>query len=269
MKDASKAHLVATRNYGLFHYSEENRPLCPQKHKELRASMEKYGFDPAHPIKCRRGTNGQLLISDGQHRWHFAKELGLPVYYIVSEGGPTTAEDNNCMKKWTMRDYVGCFSEQGLADYATLMEFSESYVIPLNDSVTLLSGLASYRNSIGRFKTGGFKITNLAQAETAAKVMADIRSLNASVCKTLLIQAVSAAVAVPSFDAARMMKGIRRRPERLIKYGSREGFLTMLDEAYNCGFHLKVALKFEAEKIIRSRNPALSANQENQENAHA
>ena len=78
-----KPCLKVTKNYDLFELHPFNRDL----HKDalLKTSMKENGFMPSSPIHCVRNGNGKLKIIRGHHRFANAKELGLPVWYVIDE----------------------------------------------------------------------------------------------------------------------------------------------------------------------------------------
>src|SRR5262245_39047629 len=99
--------IFVTKNYSLFAGgTEQNRQLELAKHKKLRESMKKNGFVPSFPIVVRRHADGVLEIYDGQHRFAFAVELELPVYYVEDKGTWDVAEINSTAKTWTLADYA-------------------------------------------------------------------------------------------------------------------------------------------------------------------
>ena len=86
MKDIPKHEapkLKVTRDYDFFEMHNLNRPL----HDDplLLASMKKYGFMPSQPLQCVRNGGTKLKVIRGHHRLNYAKQLGLPVWYIVDD----------------------------------------------------------------------------------------------------------------------------------------------------------------------------------------
>ena len=121
--------ITATKNYRLFHRSDENRALNLKKHKKLYESMRLYGFLPSFPIVCYRDAKGNLVVKDGQHRLAIAEELGLPVYYVEESIDFDVAVVNCTPKGWTLVDYAQKFAANGVSSYQEHLDFADRFGI--------------------------------------------------------------------------------------------------------------------------------------------
>jgi len=245
-----------TKNYALFSISEDNRAINIKRRKTLRESMTKHGFLPAYPIVCSRTEKG-LVIKDGQHRYTIARELGLPIHYVVSADVCDIADINAAQKPWGITDYANRFAKSNNADYIELLEFSEETGIPISLSATILFGHAKYGNFNEIFKQGGFKIREREYANKCARIVMSVRDQSKSAANPMLIYSVAAACRVEGFKEEKMIAAIKRRSDLLKPYANREACLDMLEKIYN--HHSSVnalPLKFEAEKALRERNVA-------------
>jgi hypothetical protein len=76
-----------TYDYSLFERDVRNRQTDLKAHPKLGASMKKYGFLDCCPIVVWRRVDVEngFIILDGQHRFEFAVELKLPVWYLEVE----------------------------------------------------------------------------------------------------------------------------------------------------------------------------------------
>jgi hypothetical protein len=253
-----RSSLTSTKNYDLFFRSRENRPVHIDKHKNLRKSMDKYGWIPAYPMHVVRDAAGRLVIVDGQHRFEIAKELGLAVWYVVGDESVDVAVINNGQKPWKIPDYVGSFQQRGIADYVKLQAFVEKHKIPLSTAIALLSGTVSYGNVKDAFTQGRFKIIDEAYATRACFIVNAIRKYNRRSVSSNLIDAIAACCRVDYFDVDRLVNGIERCPEKIVSYSTRAAMLAMLEEIYNFGRAMKnhKPLKIDAEKAMANRNAA-------------
>ncbi len=69
--------------------------------------------------------------------------------------------------------------------------------------------------------------------------------------------ALIAIARVPGVDYKRLIRNAEKNPERFVKFGSRDGALTMLEFVYNYAAHgAKFPLKIAAENAMKERNPA-------------
>lgn len=256
---ATAPRLIRTREYKRFHFTRDNRPidvvnLRPQ-HKRLRESMREYGFLPAFPLMVQV-LNGKLYVKDGQHRLTFAEELGLDVYYVITEQDISIAKINQAQAGWTPRDYAMSFAAQGKHDYQQAIGFCDRYRIPVGVGFSMLRGTISKTNIKAEFENGNYKVTNLVFAERVAKVFKALYEIKAQVRQQNMLHALWACCNVATFDEARLVQTAQKRPDLLQNLGTVENFLQLLEEIYNFARRTKEPLKFEAEQAMRERNPA-------------
>lgn len=249
-----KPRLRATKDYSLFVHSAENRPINIEKRKLLRRLMQEHGFLPEHPIIVRKTARGKLEIKDGQHRFAIAQELGLTVWFVISDSEVSTADLNDSIVRWTSWDFATCYANQGKADYAELIEFSKQYSIPLQLSAALLADTISGTNVWKAFKSGTYEIKSRQRALLIATLFAHLIKIN-SKCKNIrLVEAIYALSLVPGFNATRMMDGASRCRNDLQPFATREGYLNCLEAIYNYGRRgADIPLKIPAENAMRER----------------
>jgi hypothetical protein len=249
--------LAKTSNYAMFSIDDENRPLQLNgaKRSELRRSMQKYGFLKAYPILCVQ-RSGKLWVKDGQHRLAIAQELGLAVWYVIEDQDIDIAALNNTQCTWKASDYLGRYAAQGNTDYIELQEFRDRHRLTISLCIGLLGDQAEERNLHEKFKSGKFKVKSRKTADRIATLYTRIGEHNRRVKSRFLMGALFAMCQIDGLDDERLLHGVERCPELLVSYGSREGYLDMLERLYNYGRRTKYPLKIEAENAIRRRNPA-------------
>jgi len=265
---ATKPTLQKTKKYGMFTNTEDNRTvrLNTASRKRLRKSMQQHGYLPAYPIKCCR-VNGTLVVQDGQHRLAVAQELGLPVYYVVDDTQIDIPTIQGTQEKWKPRDYAESYAKRGNRHYQDLLEFADVYEIPLGVARQILggnncckiSGSGSSSNSILKFNMGRFEITSRDNAERVVDLYYGLGKLNPK-CKTrFLIGALFAFTQIEGVDDKRLLAHARRKPELICKYGSRDGYLDMLETIYNFGSRVHTPIRIPAENCIRANSRAVAA----------
>lgn len=252
----TKPTLRATKDYGLFTHSRDNRPTDLSNRKGLLESMQKYGFLPAYPIHCVRARDGKMEIRDGQHRFAMAQKLGLPVWYVVLADDVSVPEINNTQKAWTPLNYAQCFAAQGNQHYADLIEFAKKYAVPVTLAAAILAGTACPHNIRAAFASGEFVIKTPARAHSIAHVFSALVKLNRSVRNARLLEAIYAVSHIKEVEMQRIVEGATRCPEKLVAYGTKDGYLEMLEELYNFGRRVRVPIKIPAENAMKERNPA-------------
>lgn len=124
MKDKEIGNIYETKNYDKFVIYNWNRDISRSTLNKLHKSVIENGWR-VEPII----VNEEYGIIDGQHRFTYAKENGLPVYYIVIKG--LTKEDCQIMNavrtNWVATDYIKFYAIQGNSNYSNLMILDTTY----------------------------------------------------------------------------------------------------------------------------------------------
>lgn len=245
--------IQATKNYALFHKSPGNRLLDVPKHKKLIDSMKLYGFLKCFPIVVSRDKDGKLVVKDGQHRLAVAEMLGLTVYWVEEEIDFDIAVINNTPKVWQLRDYALKFAANGAKQYEEGLDFAERHRLPIGTAFSLLAGTTSFSNCENQFIDGTFKIKDRVWADSVAGIYSAMVSLSSELRKVTFVEACMSVCRVEGFDPKRLIAGAERCREKLVNYGTRDAFLTMLEEVYNFGRKQLVGLKLAATIAMRER----------------
>lgn len=250
----SSKTITTTRNYRMFHVSEDNRPLDLSKRKALRDSMKTYGFLKSFPLSCVRNGNKQVVVKDGQNRLAIAEELGLPVHYFIEDVDYDIATVNNAQMKWGLKDYAMKWANQGKEHYATLLSFIELHSIPISLGVSLCCGqVRAGGETLAKFKKGAFEVTDYDFADRVASVYTQITSMSKDVRNRHFIAALTTACRIEGFEPKRLLDGARKRPEKLKSYSTRECYLDMIEEFYNFNRQKLIPIKMPALQILRER----------------
>lgn len=249
----SENRINATKNYRLFTRTDDNRPLDPQKHKKLMHSMKQYGFLRSFPIVCRKEGN-RLVVRDGQHRLAIAETLGLQVYFVIEAVNFDVAVINSTARIWTLKDYAQSYAQRGIAEYQEILDFADSYSIPLGTAAPLLAGTTTFANVSDSYFRGEFKIRDRKWAESVAQIFKPMVAMCASLNRKVFIEACMAVCRVPGFDRERLLQGAERCREKLVAYSTRDACLDMIEDIYNFGRKKLFPIKIEATQVMRERN---------------
>lgn len=171
-----------TYDYKMFKFLEDNRKLDERHIKKLEFSLQKFNDLHLHPII----VNNEMKIIDGQHRFEAAKNLLLPIYYMIDEEyEPYKMIDfNTTQKNWGNEDYLNYWTHHGNENYIKLNELRNDLGFPL---ISLLKWIYAYGNSIDgpvykTFKRGNlkFKLSNelLEQLLSTKKIIDFLKSKN-------------------------------------------------------------------------------------------
>ena len=104
-------HLKSTRSYSIFNSIIGNRNLDSKNLKRIKESINEIGLQM--PILVNENNS----IIDGQHRLQAAKELEIPITYIVSKDSCEQNIDQlQISKQWTSYDFCSRNALKGNKD---------------------------------------------------------------------------------------------------------------------------------------------------------
>ena len=117
--------IKSTKNYDQFKRFDSNREVNKGHFKKLVDSVKAKNLLHLFPIV----VNVDFEIIDGQHRLSVARELGVPIYFLIDD--EVTKVDialvNNNRKQWSVRDYINFHDKEGLKPYKSLNYLLANY----------------------------------------------------------------------------------------------------------------------------------------------
>jgi hypothetical protein len=146
-----------TKNHADFRIMTGNRSVDRNHVQRLKREME---YDPLLLRYSPILVNEHMFVIDGQHRLQAAKELGLPVHYVVGEGMTVDVARhlNATQRQWTLLDFAHSYADSGKEDYQKFLEANHTFSNISPSVVRLyLSGLATHSDT-DDFRRGAFKI---------------------------------------------------------------------------------------------------------------
>lgn len=164
-------NIKSTTNYSQFHHLTEQRKIDPTRVRSLKRAVTLKNLLSCNPIIVKSFYDNKLYVMEGQHRLEVAKELNLPIYYIIDN----TIEINDIILlntnrvNWKLKDYLKFHEGKGNESYKFVInlhnytkDFSSSFSTLFNilemiceQNVSLLDGL----------KNGDLKIKNKTEVE--------------------------------------------------------------------------------------------------------
>lgn len=248
-----------SKDYSRFRFVIENRnvDLKKSKAKKLRKSLKENGWIPSFPMTCVKNGSNTFKILDGQHRFSIARELGMPVKYVVIDQEIDIAKINDTQDTWSLEDYLDKWIKVGKDSYNEVVEFMETHPnIGLSWSVCLLLGMQRKGGLLDGFKNGEFNPTKNTKGygyrvgnayEKLVAINDDLKHVNS-------LKALSMCMHVDEFDSKRLIKNFKTH-EYLIQPCSKvSDWLQLFEEVYN--YHRKtgkIPLKFLANEAMRER----------------
>lgn len=217
-----------TKNYGMFKALLGNRNPNARHIIHLIDSIKKNNLLNIKPIV----VNGKMEVIDGQHRLAAAKELGVPIYYIIkSKLGVCDAQTVNTEnKRWVMIDFLQSKCTLGLKVYLEVDEFAREYNLSPMLAVSLLSG--DDGEAIRKFKDGTFRIKHKDWAIKIASFITDTSKTFPHYKSRSFIFALSHIFRC-DFNEDRLRKCLL---DGIDKCATKKQYILTIQEAYN--YHL-------------------------------
>lgn len=245
--------LRKTKNYNLFEPHPFNRNIT--RTKILEQSMECYGYDPGFPMRCVENGNGKLRITHGHHRFHVARQLKLPVWYIIAPADISLFESEASSHSWDVRDFTVARARAGDDDANSVLQYHKQTGIPLQACISLVGGEgASSGNKSRDMKLGKFKARNESHSIEVATIVNHCKSLGITFAtNAYFVNAISKCLFVPEFDMACFMNKVSAHTSLMEPRRDVYGYLELIELIYNRLSHKKVPMAFLAKETASQR----------------
>lgn len=235
-----------TTDYDQFKILNYNRPI--NHITKLSKSVGQNNKLYVHPII----VNKDLEIIDGQHRWAYAKESQVPLYYVIDENfDPTDLIAHNVTAtNWNAKDYAKFYADCNCAsfpaekrrNYAICLQICEEFKISF-DIITRLFHCGRSNNSASSdFKQG--KLTFRIGREEMMSYMFQLDEITQYLLKHKLLKKINLdayysfynLIKLEGYDRDRLFKKMDDNLDvllNLLKFRRSEEIFTRLLEMYN------------------------------------
>lgn len=250
--------VYSTTDYNLFKSLKGNRVVNKLHIRRLRESFKSnYLLSPII-------VNEHYEIIDGQHRFEAAKELGLPVNYIVC-GGYSLREVqvlNTNMKNWKSEDYLNAYCDLGYPEYLKFRNFMQQFPdfgFAASEAILTnrLSGhvstnsveLKSDTNKKGSymvkyFEEGDLIIPNYSLSIEHANKILDIKKYYDGYNRSPFVRAMLGIFRIEQYSHIKMLARLEANPTALQHCANVSQYKMLLEEIYNFRSREKVSLRF-------------------------
>ena len=244
--------LKRTTDYSIFEMHKENRDI--RSIVLLTESMSTFGFCPGCAIHVQPGKNGKLRVMRGHHRLDVAKDLGLPVWYIIDDTPIDIYRlEGSSNQAWSGGDFAIARRRGGDKYCRELLRFKEKNNLTLGASARLLGNGSGWTKGI---KQGTFRVADTGHADKVAEV--------ANFCfeqgllfarSTAFVLALSSAMQIPEFDPDHFVAKVGLYPATMNRRGMLSDYLGEIEAVYN--YHTRtnkqipVALRADQESKRR------------------
>lgn len=129
---------MKTKNYGIFRFKENNRPISDRHVKKLMKSIENNGYIEAMPII----VNSDMVIIDGQHRYQACKNMNIDIVYEICSGNENQLllDLNVSQLKWQQANYIAHHAKNGIIFYQLVTEIEAMYHLSTSNTIVVCGG---------------------------------------------------------------------------------------------------------------------------------
>lgn len=234
------AIVIQTNNYDTFKPIDGNRDINILHLKRLIKSFkQEYLFSPII-------VNEHYQIIDGQHRFNAAKELGLPIYYIMKIGyGLKEVQILNAnSKNWSATDFLKGYCDLGYKPYLQYKEFMDKYQLSHNVCMALLSGTTHTGLIVKKFYNGSFEVFNFELAEKDAEKIMKVKKFYSGYDRHSFVIALIGLFKNPEFIFDEFLHKLKLQPNALVNCSSVPQYKSLIESIYNYRRSNKVNLRF-------------------------
>lgn len=247
-----------TKRYDLFTLGEIQRKMHDRHVQALKKSMKKYGFLESKPITVYE--DGVLFhIIDGHHRFAAAKELGIPVVYLVVRKSEKDSlmDQGKLMIKWSFSDFCKAWADAGKGNYIDLMAYSSC--IPIRIAANLLASNGALTGSItDKIEKGTFVIKTTKIIDRLLSLISAVGETNKVVSSRSFISCFAKCMQVEEFSADQLQRRIISNPLSLIKTANESQMMDQLEEIYNFKSVKKIPLAHLVRESIAAKNQKIA-----------
>lgn len=242
-------HVIETNDYSLFKTLEGNRIVNKLHVKRLKQSFQNaYLLSPIL-------VNEKYQIIDGQHRFEAAKELKLPVNYVVCKkyGLKEVQILNTNMKNWKKEDYLNAYCDLNYPNYLKFREFMSKYPeFGISTSETFLTQYLGNRNEVIEgiethmryFEEGNLPIPDYNASCDAADKILMIKPFYTGFNRRMFVIAMVGIFRLEHYSHAKMLDRLAANPSVLQDCSNVSQYKLMIEEIYNFRSREKVSLRF-------------------------
>lgn len=247
--------IESTKNYDLFASNPLQRTFTERRVGAIKATMSRDGFWPSHPISVYKEKNGKLTVNFGHHRLAAAKELQLPVLYVVTDKASPKmlAEEGNFTAKWKTIDQAKVFAKQGNKHYVELLQLADRG-IPIAMAASMLSGeSANSGNYRPLICMGTFKIKTREFVDKWLELSDEFGGKVKAIYHRNFISCYSKCLFTPEFDNQVFVQRLRKNPLMLDVTSNEDQMMSQIEEIYNFRTQSKIPLAFIVTENSRKR----------------
>jgi hypothetical protein len=229
--------MESTTDYDMFYFLKENRNISDLKSRRLAALIKENNFLKENPIivKKHETFENKFAVLDGQHRLTAARDIGVPVYYIVSDHMEMLDVPmlNNARCSWTAKDYLNYYVGIENNDYKILQFLVDKYGFSIRSTLQVSGKLSSCSHAYALFKEGGFVVSDVSQAKEILETITDFKPFFSSFKNRHFVTAVLICIRSGKYNRKKMQQKMEYLSRKLVKCPDTLTYVEMLEEIFN------------------------------------
>lgn len=213
-------------NYSEFSLIGTNRDINPKQVAHIKKTLGIKNLLHGNPVM----VNTKMQVIDGQHRFTAAKELGLPVWFLVVEAN----EDdivmlNTNQRNWQTVDYIAYYAKQGDEHYIKL----QSILNETNHNVSEVLELLDAKNLRQQISKGGYKVVDDNEIDRRLYVLHQVKLVFGRTLYQVQVAALKKALSTPEFDEHHFIKNLKKRRKHFYAAAGVRDQLINIEDIYN------------------------------------
>lgn len=248
-----------TNDYSKFKVLYGNRDVNKVHVRRLQKSFEKEYLQS--PIL----VNEKYEIIDGQHRFEAARQMELPINFIICEnyGLEEVQLLNANMKNWSSKDYLDSYCDLGYPEYLKFRDFMKLYpdfslptcqIILSNtargsDTSTKSKSLRSKTNKSGsyinrNFVNGDFKISDYNTSVLIADKLLSIKPFYRGYSRGGFVKTMITIFKHENYNHKRLLNKLAINPTGLKDCANVNQYKLLIEDIYNYKSPDKLSLRY-------------------------
>ncbi|MFW6242836.1 MAG: ParB N-terminal domain-containing protein [bacterium] len=229
-----EAQIFKSYDYSQFKSLKGNRDINYLHIKRLKESFKKeYLLSPIN-------INEKFEIIDGQHRFEAAKELGLPIYYYITNnyGLKEVQILNTNMKNWKKEDYLNAYCDLKYPEYIKFKEFMDKYPdFSISSCEAIVRNTTNTHSKISNgnksFQDGGLKFNDYNKANDIANKIMMVKPYYEGYNKTVFIKAMIDIMKVEGYNHKTFIKKLSRLNGHMKNCSTTTQYKEIIEKIYN------------------------------------
>lgn len=245
----NNASICITQDYNLFKSHFYNRSLQKTNLVKLKESISRNNLLSVNPIICIKSLEGDgttLDIIDGFHRFNVAKELKIPVHYVILENFDIQMliDLNFSLSKWGPFQFLELYCKMGKEEYLKFKKFQNDFNLDIFLALPLTKKRDFRRKLSEDFRKGQFVFDNEEQIRNKIKCAMEFLLL----AKELLLFKPNPHKDLAFFDGYSKLMDMEEFNQEVMMNKLKKFGLTLLESASMTGYYTQLSCLLKKSK---------------------